>query len=643
MGLNKNRLSQIFTPDYIAEFMVKNIKLHFSATLSNSSIDKIKILEPSAGRGIFLKHILGEGFTDITAYELDQNLKTFLLKNYPNVEFKFENFLGSDANGKFDIIIGNPPHLEQNYNANIFQELARNYSICKKYFVGNMDLFYYFIHLGIDKLKPGGLLSFITTNYWLTKSKKTGIKYLKPHITKDCYMIQYIDLSRMKVFEDAKGQHNCIFVLQKKNSLEKERIFEKHIQIVQINKNKDFNTVDHQYNKLLFSKILDNSNHNSIKKYTSGLTNNDLSVQSNWNLLYPRDVKEIIMQIEKFCTKNNNLKLLGDYFSIRNGLILIKDEIFILKENKQIKFDGNDILIKIDDRFTKLNPNEKNRLKKFYKSRVIKPYGYLLEEQKAYLLFFNKSNFEQYDVGERDFQISRIYPNLSNYLKQFEQDLKEILKNANENRNDFYFPRRGSHIRQNTDKGLVNLEPLYDESPKIFFKFISQENIFGYTSDQYYATSDTYFMWSKKPTKFSLMFLLAYFNSKIVAFLFKSKSLAVKRSKTKIENGIPLPVFDKFTSKEKRSIIELVELLTKWLVYSANPFEQSDIYKFSTQLESIRYFSTDENLSSKEMIIKAMNDKNDVVIQEFINNLFYHLFDLDGNRIDYLIKEYYNA
>ncbi|MHA1467916.1 MAG: Eco57I restriction-modification methylase domain-containing protein, partial [Promethearchaeota archaeon] len=542
MGLNKNRLSQIFTPDYIAEFMVKNIKLHFSATHSNSSIDKIKILEPSAGRGIFLKHILGEGFTDITAYELDQNLKTFLLKNYPNVEFKFENFLGSDANGKFDIIIGNPPYLGQNYNANIFQELVRNYSICKKYFVGNMDLFYYFIHLGIDKLKPGGFLSFITTNYWLTKSKKTGIKYLKPHITNDCYMIQYIDLSRIKVFEDAKGQHNCIFVLQKKNSLEKEKIFEKHIQIVQINKNKDFNTVDHQYNKLLFSKILDNSNHNSIKKYTSGLTNNDLSLQSNWNLLYPRDVKEIIMQIEKFCTKNNNLKLLGDYFSIRNGLILIKDEIFILKENKQIKFDGNDILIKIDDRFTKLNPNEKNRLKKFYKSRVIKPYGYLLEEQKAYLLFFNKSNFEQYDVGERDFQISRIYPNLSNYLKQFEQDLKEILKNANENRNDFYFPRRGSHIRQNTDKGLVNLEPLYDESPKIFFKFISQENIFGYTSDQYYATSDTYFMWSKKPTKFSLMFLLAYFNSKIVAFLFKSKSLAVKRSKTKIENGIPLPV-----------------------------------------------------------------------------------------------------
>jgi hypothetical protein len=290
-----------------------------------------------------------------------------------------------------------------------------------------------------------------------------------------------------------------------------------------------------------------------------------------------------------------------------------------------------------------LNPNEKKRLKKIYKSRVIKPYGYLLEEQQGYLLFFNKSNFKHYEVEERDFQISRIFPNLSNYLKQFEQDLKEILKNAKENPFDFYFPRRGSHIRQNTDKKLVNLEPLYDDGPKIFFKFISQENVFGYTSDQYYATSDTYFLWSKKPTEFSLLFLLAYLNSKIVAFLFKSKSLAVKRSKTKIENGIPLPVLDKFMSTEKKSIIELIQLLTKWLVYSVNSFKGSDVYKFSSQLESSSYLQTAETLTSKEMIIKAMNDKNDELIQEFINNLFYQLFDLDGNRIDYLIKEYYNV
>jgi len=643
MDSNKNQLSQIFSPDYIAEFMVKNIKQHYLSTHNEFTIDKIKILEPSAGKGIFLNYILGEGFTDITAYELDQTLKTSLLEDYPDVKFKFKNFLGSNPNEKFDIIIGNPPYLGQNYNAQIFQELVENYSTCKKYFVGNMDIFYFFIHLGINKLKPGGLLSFITTNYWLTKSKKTGIKNLKPHITNDCFMTQYIDLSKIKVFKDAKGQHNCIFVLQKKNSLEKEKIVDKHIQVIQLNRNKDPNKSDHQYNKLLFSKILERTNHNSIKKYTSGLSNNDLSLQSNWNLLYPRDVKEIITQIENFCTNNKNLNLLGDYFSIRNGLILIKDEIFILKENEQLAFDGDDILIKINDKFTKLNPSEKKRLKKIYKSRAVKPYGYFLEEQEGYLLFINKSNFSQFEIGERENQISKIYPNLSKYLKQYELYLKETLENANENRYDFYFPRRGSHIRQIGDTGLVNLESLYDSSPKIFFKFISKENIFGYALDQYYATSDTYFLWPKKPTEFPLLFLLAYLNSKIVTFLFKSKSLAVKRSKTKIENGIPLPTFNAFKSTEKHSIIELIQLLAKWLVYSANSVIKSNKYKFKSKIKTFHYFHTPENITNKEMIIKAMDEKNDDYIQEIINSLFYQLFDLDGNRIDYLIKEYYNV
>ena len=190
---------------------------------------------------------------------------------------------------------------------------------------------------------------------------------------------------------------------------------------------------------------------------------------------------------------------------------------------------------------------------------------------------------------------------------------------------------------------MVNLEPLYDNSPKIFFKFISDENIFGYALDQYYATSDTYFLWSKTPTEFPLMFLLAYLNSKIVTFIFKSKSLAVKRSKTKIENGIPLPALNKFKSKEKHSIIDLIQLLTKWLVYSANSFKESDDYKFSSQLESSYYLQTAETLTNKEMIRNAMNDKDEEYIQEFINSLFYQLFNLDGNRIDYLIKEYYDV
>ena len=209
-----NKIGQYFTPDFIAKFMVKNAKNYYFNINKAQTIDNVKVLEPSAGKGVFLEAIMEEGFTDITSYELDTTLKDHLITKFPTVNFHFSNFLGSNTSEKYDLIIGNPPYLGQNYNAEVFQDLVNRFPICDKYFMGNMDLFYYFIHLGIHKLNPGGILSYITTNYWITKSKKTGIKLLKPHIIDECFLLQYIDLSLIKIFRDALGQHNCIFMLQ---------------------------------------------------------------------------------------------------------------------------------------------------------------------------------------------------------------------------------------------------------------------------------------------------------------------------------------------------------------------------------------------------------------------------------------------
>ena len=148
--INNNLIGQVFTPNYIAEFMVKN-SLKFINNF-NKSYKEITVLEPSAGEGVFLKYLIQNNFKNITAYEIDDNLKDSLLKKYPEVNFRFINVLSSDLNEKFDLIIGNPPYLGQNYNAKIFQDYVRKYPVCEKYFVGNMDLFYFFIQIGILKL-----------------------------------------------------------------------------------------------------------------------------------------------------------------------------------------------------------------------------------------------------------------------------------------------------------------------------------------------------------------------------------------------------------------------------------------------------------------------------------------------------------
>ena len=95
INIKNNSIGQIFTPEYIAEFMVKNIaKLIKDNNLfknKQQSLSNLRILDPSAGRGVFLKFLIESKFSDITAYEMDINLKHRLMKSYPTVKFEFEN------------------------------------------------------------------------------------------------------------------------------------------------------------------------------------------------------------------------------------------------------------------------------------------------------------------------------------------------------------------------------------------------------------------------------------------------------------------------------------------------------------------------------------------------------------------------
>jgi adenine-specific DNA-methyltransferase len=584
--MDSNIIGQVFTPNYIAEFMVKNSLVYCEIK------DNLKILEPSVGKGVFLTHLTQNNLKNIVAYEIDLNLKPVLQEKFPKIDIRFENVLGSDLNEKFDLIIGNPPYLGQNYNAEIFQDYVKKYPICEKFFVGNMDLFYYFIHVGIEKLKPGGILSYITTNYWITKSKKTGIKFLKPHILEECFLLQYIDLSKLTLFKGAEGQHNCIFVLQKKTEQEKKRNVNKPIDVIQIDNIEPFN---------LDSSIFTHNNH--VKKYQSALTNHDLKRDRSWNLLYPEEVKEIVDEIEKNCTFNGKISYLKDLFIVRNGLIFIKDDIFILNEGKNLKIENQDFYIKIKDSFLKILNAEKNRLKKIYKSKSIKSYGYIDEDHIGYAIYFNKSEFKGMKIEERNRLFEEKYPTLTGYLNQYKTELKDILINAKENPKDNFFPRRGTFIRRNNDENLTDLEPFYENANKIFFKYISNENSFGFSDSPYFATSDTYFLWPKIDNgSIDYLFILGYLNSKLVQFLFKAKNLRIKRSKTKLEDDLPLLNAKIFTSASDLEIISSIKSRVSQIIQS---------------------------------------DDHITTLQTEINMLFLKLFKLNHRRINELMENYY--
>ena len=67
-----------------------------------------------------------------------------------------------DAGG-FDVVVGNPPYVRQEWISPIKPYLEANY----RTFHGMADLYVYFYELACRVLKPGGRLSFVVTNKWM--------------------------------------------------------------------------------------------------------------------------------------------------------------------------------------------------------------------------------------------------------------------------------------------------------------------------------------------------------------------------------------------------------------------------------------------------------------------------------------------
>ena len=118
----------------------------------------------------------------------------------------------------FDIIIGNPPYeMELRKNKDIFQPL-RVSPLGQKYYEPKMDIFYFFIELGLDLLNPNGYLGFIVQQYWISRTFASKLR--KKIFIQESHPLTLVDFDGYKVFVDAKGQHNMITILQKSRSQE---------------------------------------------------------------------------------------------------------------------------------------------------------------------------------------------------------------------------------------------------------------------------------------------------------------------------------------------------------------------------------------------------------------------------------------
>lgn len=404
----------------------------------------------------------------------------------------------------FDIVIGNPPYVGENGNKEIFRPIAKS-EFGKRFYKGKMDLFYFFFHKAIDLSKEDGIISYITTNYFLTSD---SAEKLRNDLKKRTTILKMINFNELKIFESASGQHNIITFLRKNTNND----FKAKLCISKRN-----NSASLEDLQKIFSFNDDESIYINKKQEELYDDNNNISFVNNDN----RIIKRILLE--------QNFKLLDE--EIGNGIDILQENV----TDKHIKIMPN--LIKGEGVFA-LNDLEVNKLKLTKKEQnIIKPYFY----SKQLLKYGVCGNTDKYIIYTNKMICKEIdnYPNIKSHLDKF----KAIITSDNK--------PYGLHRARD--------ENFFKET-KILSLRMTKEPIFTYSNEDSYVTR-AYL--SIKTKRVNLKYLTGILNSRLIYYwLFhkgKRKGKQLQIDKNPLVN-IPIKVGD---INQQNQLINIVDSLIK--------------------------------------------------------------------------------
>src|SRR3989344_1513360 len=196
MSLDKKQNGVVFTPEWIADFMVEEV-------LNDQKITgQEKILDAGCGEGVFtivaaekfaklsgksIEKVIEENiyFIDISKSYIEktkQNLQKLSKNKIAKYNATIGDFCFNDFDEKFDFIIGNPPYVR-------IQNLNDRRELLQKKFItasnGSIDLYFCFFERALNLLKEKCKISFydpgLTVLFGLWKKCELGeIKEILP-------------------------------------------------------------------------------------------------------------------------------------------------------------------------------------------------------------------------------------------------------------------------------------------------------------------------------------------------------------------------------------------------------------------------------------------------------------------------------
>jgi len=374
---------------------------------------------------------------------------------------------------KYTLILGNPPYIGEKGNTNLFNQ-AKDSLLGKKYYEKNMDFSYYFLHKGLNLLATEGVLCYVTTSYFATAD---GAKKLRKRLQEQVMFHWLVYPESVTLFPNAKGQHNLIYCLSRKEN--------------------QFITTPvllHQVDSMTRDKFIE-----SLPALKSSMCTDDhrVTVFEDSSQLFDQRGQLLIrspVKVSHILEKINRLSMyqLQDVCTINQGVVSGADKMTKHHE-KIVNFyeAGRGIFVLNEQEKEGLVEHEpalEKFLKPFYKNSQITPY-FVSEYTNQWLLYLTDENMPTIDWSE----------SLSRHLMPF----KAILSR-----------------RREVQKGIRKWHSLHWPRNEVIFekeKMVAPQrsvlNIFGYTAEPWFASADVYYIQRRDTCFYSIEYLLLWLNS----------------------------------------------------------------------------------------------------------------------------------
>jgi hypothetical protein len=371
--------------------------------------------------------------------------------------------------GKFDIIIGNPPYIKEYTNRNAFDGIRDS-----PYYMGKMDIWYFFACFCIDMLKDnGGIQCFIAQNNWITSS---GAAKLRNKIVQETEMLSFIDFGNYKVFQSA-GIQTMIYVVKKTTPREKYTTNYARLLVDNIDKTfldyflqSDATTTHENFERLNFEFVpasyadgyitFANDTNDYILKKIQGVQHTKL---------LEKEVAQGIVFPQDFLNKKSAEKL-GEGFKVGNGVFALN-----ATELKSLQ----------------LSKNEEAIIKPYFTTEQFKRF-YAKNENDFWLIYTDSSFKKQETINH--------YPNIKRHLDKF----AKVITSDN-------YPYGLHRARE---------ERFFKNEKIIVQRKCPGRPIFTYANFDTYVSATFFLIQTERA---NLKYLTALLNSKLVAFWLRSK------------------------------------------------------------------------------------------------------------------------